>query len=210
MRARPLPFALVSLFVFVAHAQAQSAPTISSLSTQSAVPAAPVTIFGTNFGASEGGGQVLLGTAYGTVLLWNDTRIVADVNSQSQSGVAQVFQNGFASNQFSFTVLPPSSGGPTISPAPNAYGWNNTAVTVTFCAVAANCSPPQTVTSEGAGQVISGTVFGNPPATVSVTLLQWHSRDIRRLTVFLQHFPQRRYQFSCGPRNRLGRQRSWF
>jgi Glucodextranase, domain B/IPT/TIG domain/Bacterial Ig-like domain (group 2) len=167
MRPRPLAFALVSLFVFVAHTQAQSAPIINSLSTQSAVPGAPVTIFGTNFGANQGGGQVLLGTAYGTVVLWNDTRIVADVNSQSQSGVAQVFQNGFASNQLPFTVLPPSSGGPTISPAPNAYGWNNTDVTVTFCAVAANCSPPQTVTSEGAGQVITGTVSGS---SFSVTL----------------------------------------
>jgi IPT/TIG domain/Glucodextranase, domain B len=140
---------------------------ITSVAPQSAVPGAPVTIFGTSFGASQGSGQVQLGTVPGTVLVWTDTRIVADVNSQSQSGVAQVFQNGSASNQLPFTVLSPNSGGPTLSPAPNAYGWNNTDVTVTFCPAGGNCSSPQTVTSEGAGQVISGTVSGS---TVSVTL----------------------------------------
>jgi hypothetical protein len=143
---------------------------ITNVSPQSAVPGAPVTIFGTSFGASQGSGQVSLGNAYGTVLVWTDTRIVADVNGQAQSNGAQVFQNGAASNQFSFIVLSPTSGGPTISPAPNAYGWNNTDATVTFCAVAGNCSSPQTVTSEGANQVISGTVFGFGSSTVSVTL----------------------------------------
>jgi IPT/TIG domain/Glucodextranase, domain B len=140
---------------------------ITSVAPQSAVPEAPVTIFGTSFGASQGSGQVQLGTVPGTVLVWTDTRIVADVSSQSQSGIAQVFQNGAASNQLPFTVLSPNSGGPTLSPAPNAYGWNNTDVTVTFCPAGGNCSSPQTVTSDGAGQVISGTVSGS---TVSVTL----------------------------------------
>lgn len=49
------------------------------------------------------------------------------------------------------------------SPQPNAAGWNNSSVTVNFTCVAttapiANCPPPQTVTTEGANQTVSGTV----------------------------------------------------
>ena len=50
----------------------------------------------------------------------------------------------------------------TISPAPNASGWNNSDVTVTFTCAAgsssvASCSPPREVTTEGANQSICGT-----------------------------------------------------
>lgn len=65
----------------------------------------------------------------------------------------------------------------TISPVPNAAGWNNTNVTVTFaCGDAtspvASCPAAQTITSEGAKQIISGTATdaaGNS-TTTSVTL----------------------------------------
>ena len=70
---------------------------------------------------------------------------------------------------------------PTISalvaPPPNAAGWNNTNVTVTFtCSDSASaissCPPPQTVTTEGANQLVQGVAVntaGNS-ATVSVRI----------------------------------------
>lgn len=63
----------------------------------------------------------------------------------------------------------------TASPAPNAAGWNNTSVTVTFtCSDAtsgvASCPPPQTVTAEGANQVISGTATDNAGNTASASV----------------------------------------
>jgi Glucodextranase, domain B/PKD domain/Viral BACON domain/Carboxypeptidase regulatory-like domain len=51
----------------------------------------------------------------------------------------------------------------SVSPSPNARGWNNSAVTVNFvCAPAiapiSQCPPSQTVKSEGASQMVSATV----------------------------------------------------
>jgi len=65
----------------------------------------------------------------------------------------------------------------TANPAPNASGWNNSDVTVTFqCTDSgsgiATCPAPATVTNEAANQVVSGTAVdkaGNS-ATASVTL----------------------------------------
>jgi hypothetical protein len=68
----------------------------------------------------------------------------------------------------------------TQSPAANANGWNNTSVTVTFIcgdtggSGIASCTGPQTVTTEGQNQAVSGTAVDNAgntatdPATVSI------------------------------------------
>ncbi|TFG38120.1 MAG: hypothetical protein E4H46_00380 [Desulfobacterales bacterium] len=65
----------------------------------------------------------------------------------------------------------------SVEPPPNATGWNNTDVTVSFeCTDTASgiktCPDPVRVSSEGQGQVISGTAvdFAGNSATVSVTL----------------------------------------
>jgi hypothetical protein len=64
-----------------------------------------------------------------------------------------------------------------VTPAPNANGWHKSDVTVTFecsdyLSGVAECTPPLTVSTEGAGQVVTGTAAdkaGND-ATASVTL----------------------------------------
>lgn len=63
-----------------------------------------------------------------------------------------------------------------VAPAPNANGWNNTSVTVSFTGTdnlsgIDFCSPPITLTNSGAGQTAIGTCFdkaGNASAPVTV------------------------------------------
>ncbi|WP_203915246.1 beta strand repeat-containing protein [Rhizocola hellebori] len=67
----------------------------------------------------------------------------------------------------------------TVSPAPNAAGWHNTNVTVSFAcsdviSLVASCSAPIVVTGEGAAQTVTGTAIDNAdnsssdPVTVKI------------------------------------------
>src|SRR5205814_1611168 len=82
---------------------------------------------------------------------------------------------------FSTNLTVTASGPPAITasvaPVPSASGWNNSNVTATFTctpggALITNCPSPQVVSSEGANQVVSGTVTDGvgATATASVTL----------------------------------------
>jgi hypothetical protein len=77
--------------------------------------------------------------------------------------------------------IQPAATPPTItavaSPAPNANGWNNSNVTVTFTCTAGSspiqtCPSPVVVSTEGANQVVSGTATdtAGKTATTSVTV----------------------------------------
>ena len=62
----------------------------------------------------------------------------------------------------------------TVSPAPNAYGWNNTNVSVGFtCSDAlsgmASCTGPTTVSIEGASQAVNGAATDNAGNTAGAT-----------------------------------------
>jgi hypothetical protein len=84
--------------------------------------------------------------------------------------------SGIAVQVIGVDIKPPVISG-TISPPPNAAGWNNSDVTVSFTCSdqtsgVASCSPPVVLTSEGAHQVVSGAVTdkaGNK-VTTSVTV----------------------------------------
>jgi hypothetical protein len=95
-------------------------PAISAVTPTVGVPGTPVTITGSGFGATQGSGQVWIGTMNGQVEMWSDTQIVAAVETGSGSGIARVLQNGVMSNGIAFTVNTPHI--TTTSPSSGAVG----------------------------------------------------------------------------------------
>jgi IPT/TIG domain/Bacterial Ig-like domain (group 2)/Galactose oxidase, central domain len=85
-------------------------PVITSISPNSGASGTVVTITGSGFGTTEGGGAVWIGNTYGLVTGWSNTQIVASVASNAVSGIVKVQQNGVWSNGVAFSVS--SSGGP--------------------------------------------------------------------------------------------------
>ena len=155
-------------------------PGISSLSPNSGAVGTSVTITGTNFGSSQGTSSLTFNGVAGTPTSWSSTAIVVPVPTGATTGNVTVIVGGVASNGVNFTVTsggtPPSISA-SVSPTANANGWNNSNVTVTFTcnagsAAIANCPSPQTISSEGTNQVVSGTAtdVNGLTATTSVTL----------------------------------------
>lgn len=93
---------------------------------------------------------------------WASDSVVSDGLTTFHRSVADVAGN-VASDEFSVrrdSVDPTISG--TATPAANANGWNNTDVTVAFACLdglstIASCTADSTLTSEGAGQSVTGT-----------------------------------------------------
>jgi IPT/TIG domain-containing protein len=83
-------------------------PTLTSVSPDTARAGDSVTLTGTNFGATQGGGSVWLGSKLaGSIVSWSDTQIVATVASGSITGTAQVQQGGVWNGAIGFTVITP-------------------------------------------------------------------------------------------------------
>jgi len=102
-------------------------PAITSVSPTSAAAGTQVTITGSGFGSVQGSGQVSLGTSPAQVASWSDTQVVATVATGSNSGTAQVLQNGVWSNPVAFTV---TGGAPHISSVNPNTGSTGTVVTI--------------------------------------------------------------------------------
>ena len=133
-------------------------PTISSISPSSGVPGTQVTINGTNFGATQGSGQVWLGSTYaGSIVSWSNTQIVATVAANSVSGNAQVQQSGVWGNQIAFTVTSPSISG--ISPSTARAGDSITITGTNFGS------------TQGSGQVWLGSKLAG-------SIVSWSSTQI--------------------------------
>lgn len=106
---------------------------------------------------------------------WNDDSVTSDGLTTFHRGISDVAGNVA---QFEFSVkrdtVNPTIGG-AAAPAPNANGWNNTDVVVTFtCADALStidtCVGDDTVTTEGAGQSRTGTATDEAGNTNTATV----------------------------------------
>ena len=121
-------------------------PAIIAISPTTGAAGTQVTISGSGFGTSQGGGTVWLGTALGLVASWSDTQIVATVPTGSSSGVVQIQQSNGTSNAVAFTINTAAITG--VSPSSGLAG---TQVTITGSGFGAN---------QGTGNVWLGTVPG--------------------------------------------------
>ena len=116
-------------------------PNITSVSPTSAAPlGVTVTISGSGFTGTQG--QVWLGTAAAVVTSWSDTQIQAQVGAGSLTGNAMVLVAGVMCNGGPFTV----TGTPIITSVSPNSGTAGTSVTIT------------------------GSGFGPPPGTSTLTL----------------------------------------
>lgn len=88
-----------------------SAPTIISLTPSSGGVRAPVTIAGTNFGATQGASTVTFNGIAAPVSSWSATTIGVSVPVMATTGPVIVTVGGVASNSVTFTVTNPSNGG---------------------------------------------------------------------------------------------------
>jgi hypothetical protein len=131
-------------------------PHITSISPTSGVAGTQITINGTGFAASQGSGNVWLGSTYGTVVSWSDTQVVATIASGATSGVAQVLQGGVWSNAISLTVITPHI--TSISPT---HGSSGTQITFTGTGFQS---------SQGSGAVWLGSTYG--------TIVSWSDTQI--------------------------------
>jgi YD repeat-containing protein len=125
-------------------------PSITSLSVSSGAVGTPVTISGSNFGASQGSGMVTFNGAVATVTSWSASSIATTVPAAATSGNVVVYASGVNSNGVSFTVLvapgitglTPSSGaaGSSVTIAGNNFGTTQGSSSVTFNGVVATPS----------------------------------------------------------------------
>jgi IPT/TIG domain-containing protein/Big-like domain-containing protein len=121
-------------------------PTITSVTPTSGVAGTQVTIAGSGFGASQGNGNVWLGSNFGVVVSWGDAQVVATVAPGSQTGTAAILQGGVWSNSVNLTVVTP-----TITSVTPTSGAAGTQVTIAGSGFGA---------TQGSGNVWLGSNFG--------------------------------------------------
>lgn len=138
------------------------------------VPETRITLNGTDIVGGGSRHKMRHSSSYLTVEIALDVVLQAD-------NVLTVQVRGMHGGKIVVEIVGNDNSAPTITanvaPTPNAAGWNTTDTTVSFVCDDAggliqNCTAPTTVTTEGAGQVVSGTAedtAGNTTST-SVTL----------------------------------------
>lgn len=120
---------------------------------------------------------VTWGSSDASIVSVSASGLATAANTQGTAAIT-ASENGLT---FATGVTVTAQGLPSITasatPPPNAAGWNNSNVTVTFTCTpgtypVTSCPAPIVVSTEGTGQIISGTVTdsGGQQATASVTL----------------------------------------
>ena len=151
------------------------ASTISNLNPNSGAVGAPVTITGTNFGASQGTSTVTFNGIVATPTAWSATSIATTVPTGATTGNVVVTVSGLASNGVNFTVTAPASTISNLNPNSGAvgapvtitgtnFGASQGTSTVTFNGIVA--TPTAWSATSIATTVPTGATTGNVVVTV--------------------------------------------
>ena len=148
-------------------------PSITSRAPTSGPVATPVTITGTNFGATKGTSTISFNGTTATPTTWAATSIVVPVPAGATTGNVVVTVGGVASNGMSFTVNRP----PTLAAVANQTSAENATVSLQLVAsdpdgdaltYSATGLPPSLTVNAATG-LISGTVAPASAGVYSVT-----------------------------------------
>src|SRR5262249_4883229 len=104
-----------------------SAPNITAVQPSAAPVSAPITISGTNFGASQNSSTVSFNGTHAIATSWGNSQILTSVPPGATTGSVMVTVGGLAGNGVAFTVTQP----PTITNVSPISGAPGRAVTVT-------------------------------------------------------------------------------
>jgi hypothetical protein len=122
-------------------------PQITGISPAVVAPGMQMTINGTGFGATQGGGFVATANTNGNVVSWSDAQILITIAPGTSKGQVYVHQGGVNSAPVSFTMIPPVI--TNISPTDIAPGMQMTISGTGFGA------------TEGSGFVATANTNGN-------------------------------------------------
>jgi hypothetical protein len=151
-------------------------PNIAARQPGAAPIGTEVTISGAGFGPAPGtlGGVTFNGIA-ATIANWSTDGITAIVPAGASSGnIVVTTASNLTSSGVNFNIIQALSISAMATPFSNGARWNNTPVTVSFqCAgglAPVTCPPSQTVNTEGANQVITGTASDSAGNTASASI----------------------------------------
>lgn len=155
----------------------QRAPVTVTLNATDTLSGVTATYYSVNGGARQNGTSlVLTDDGITTITYW----------SEDKAGNAEAPKSATVQIDNAPPTITPSQ-----NPAPNASGWNNTDVTVSFDCYDANgisfCSGPSILTADGLGQVVTGTATDIPGNSATA----WHTVNIDKTAPVITGVPDR-------------------
>jgi IPT/TIG domain len=137
-------------------------PTVTSVNPQSGSQGTPVTIGGSNFGATQGLSTLAFNRGLASPSTWTDTLIVTQVPAAATTGDLIIVVNDVASDPVTFTAPPVIAG---VSPGAGRIG-DSVTISGSNYGVGGDASAGPTVVINGA--VAAPTTWG--PASISTTV----------------------------------------
>ena len=159
------------------------APGITGLAPLSGIVGTPVTISGSNFGATKGSSTITFNGTVATPTTWSGNSIVVPVPAGATSGNVVVTVSGQPSNGAGFTVTTPPPSITSLSPLSGAVGAAITISGANFGAAPGTSTvafngTPATPTSWNATTIVVPVPIGATTGTVVVTVANQPSNGV--------------------------------